>query len=79
MGRPFVAPPGLADARVATLRRAFDATMQDPEFREEAAKASMDIKPLGGEALQKLATEVAQAPAAGLERAKELIGRTGAK
>ena len=79
MGRPFVAPPGLANERVATLRRAFDATMQDPEFREEAAKASMDIKPLAGEALQMLATEVAQAPAAGLERAKELIGRTGAK
>ncbi len=38
----------------------------------------MDIKPLAGEALQQLATEVAQAPARGLTRAKELIGRTAA-
>jgi tripartite-type tricarboxylate transporter receptor subunit TctC len=79
IGRPFVVPPGLTDERVAALRHAFDLTMRDPEFLDEAARASMDIKPLGGEALQKLATEVAQAPASGLERARELIGRSGAK
>jgi tripartite-type tricarboxylate transporter receptor subunit TctC len=75
IGRPFAAPPGLTDERVQALRRAFDATMKDAEFLAEAAKANMDIKPLAGETLQKLATEVAQAPAAGLDRAKELIGR----
>jgi hypothetical protein len=37
----------------------------------------MDIKPLAGAALQKLASEVAQAPAQGLTRAKQLIGRAG--
>jgi tripartite-type tricarboxylate transporter receptor subunit TctC len=75
IGRPFAAPPGLTDERVQALRRAFDATMKDAEFLAEAAKANMDIKPLAGETLQKLATDVAQAPAAGLDRAKELIGR----
>jgi hypothetical protein len=39
----------------------------------------MDIKPLAGEALQQLASEVAQAPADGLTRAKELIGRSGTR
>jgi tripartite-type tricarboxylate transporter receptor subunit TctC len=77
IGRPFVAPPALPDDRVRTLRRAFDATMTDAEFLAEATKASMDIKPMGGDALQKLATAVAQAPAEGLTRAKELIGRGG--
>ena len=77
IGRPFAAPPGLPDDRVQALRRAFDATMKDPEFLAEAAKASMDIKPLAGAALQKLASEVAQAPAQGLTRAKQLIGRAG--
>jgi len=75
IGRPFAAPPGLTEDRVQALRRAFDATMTDPEFLAEALKASMDIKPLGGEALQQLAREVAQAPAQGLTRAKQLIGR----
>ena len=50
-------------------------TMTDPEFLAEAAKASMDIKPLAGRELQKLASDVAQAPAQGLTRAKQLIGR----
>jgi tripartite-type tricarboxylate transporter receptor subunit TctC len=75
IGRPFAAPPALPDDRVRALRQAFDATMKDAEFLAEAAKASMDIKPMSGEALQQLATEVAQAPAEGLTRAKELIGR----
>jgi hypothetical protein len=39
----------------------------------------MDIKPLGGEALQELAIEVAQAPPERLARAKQLIGRAEAK
>jgi tripartite-type tricarboxylate transporter receptor subunit TctC len=77
IGRPFAAPPGMPQERVQALRRAFDATMTDPEFLAEARKASMDIKPLAGEALQSLASEVAQAPAQGLTRAKQLIGRTG--
>ena len=79
LGRPFAAPAGLPEDRLQTLRRAFDATMKDPEFLAEAGKASMDIKPLAGEALQQLATEVAQAPPERLERAKELIGRAGVK
>jgi hypothetical protein len=65
IGRPFAAPPGMPQERVQALRRAFDATMTDPEFLAEAEKASMDIKPLAGEALQSLASEVAQAPAQG--------------
>jgi tripartite-type tricarboxylate transporter receptor subunit TctC len=79
LGRPFAAPPGIPEDRLRALRRAFDATMKDPEFLAEAGKASMDIKPLAGEPLQELATEVAQAPPQRLERAKELIGRAGAK
>jgi hypothetical protein len=76
IGRPFVAPPGLPQERVTTLRRAFDETMKDADFLAEAAKASMEIKSLAGEHLQRLATDVAQAPADRLERAKELIGKT---
>jgi tripartite-type tricarboxylate transporter receptor subunit TctC len=79
LGRPFAAPPGVPDDRLRMLRRAFDETMKDPEFLTEAGKASMDIKPLAGEALQELATEVAQAPPERLERSKELIGKAGPK
>ena len=79
LGRPFVAPADLSGDRLQILRRAFDATMKDPDFLAEAGKANMDIKPLGGEALQALAIEVAQAPPERLARAKQLIGRAEAK
>ena len=48
--------------------------MADPAFLAEAAKLNMEIKPLGGGALQTIATEIAASPPQGLARAKELIG-----
>jgi tripartite-type tricarboxylate transporter receptor subunit TctC len=48
IARPFAAPPGVPDDRVAILRRAFDATMQDQEFLAEASKLNSDIDPMSG-------------------------------
>ena len=39
IGRPFVAPPDLPPARLKMLRDAFNATMKDPGFAEEARKS----------------------------------------
>ena len=62
-GRPFFLPPGVPDERVNALRRAFDATMKDPAFLEEAKKTKIDIDPLSGEEVQKLVGQVSQTPA----------------
>ena len=48
--------------------------MSDPAFLAEAAKLNMEIKPLAGVELQKIATDIVHAPPEGLARAKELIG-----
>ena len=45
-GRPFAAPPGVPADRLAALRRAFDATLEDAEFIADAAKLQMEIEPL---------------------------------
>jgi tripartite-type tricarboxylate transporter receptor subunit TctC len=76
-GRPLLAPPGVPPDRVNALRRAFDRTVQDPEFLAEAARLNMDIKPLAGEELQRIAADVVGSPPEGLARAKELIGLSG--
>jgi hypothetical protein len=73
-GRPILAPPDMPAERVAILRQSFDRTMADPAFLADAAKLNMDIKPLGGAEIQKIAIAVVQAPATELARAKELIG-----
>ena len=62
-GRPFFLPPGVPPDRIAALRRAFDATVKDPEFLAEAAKEKIDIDPLSGEEVQTLVEEVSHTPA----------------
>src|SRR6059036_1456430 len=54
MARPFVAPPGLPAAKATLLRRAFDATARDPDFRAEAARIGADLAPSTGEEVQAL-------------------------
>ena len=69
MGRPFLAPPGLPPARLAALRKAFDETMQDPAFLAEAEKMKLEIRPVSGEAVQKLVAEVYAAPSEVIRKA----------
>lgn len=42
-GRPFAAPPGIPEARLAVLRKSFAATLKDPAFLEDAKKARIEI------------------------------------
>lgn len=46
--RPYVAPPSTPKHLVETLRRAFDATMKDPDFLADAQKAKLDVEPITG-------------------------------
>ena len=57
-GRPFIAPPGVPEDRIAALRKAFMDTMKDPEFLADAVKARLEIDPLTGEALEALNARV---------------------
>jgi hypothetical protein len=41
--RPFSVPPGTPKERLNILRKAFAATMKDPEFLSEAKKSKLDV------------------------------------
>jgi tripartite-type tricarboxylate transporter receptor subunit TctC len=71
--RPYVAPPGTPPERVAILRAAFDAAMQDKAFRAEAAKARIDISPYPGAKIQDLVASIYTTPKATVARAKAII------
>jgi tripartite-type tricarboxylate transporter receptor subunit TctC len=73
MARPFAAPAGLAPERAALLRRAFDATMADPEFRTDAARIKADLAPSTGVEVQALVQRLYATPRPVLERIKKLL------
>jgi len=58
-GRPYFAPPDVPAARIAALRRAFDATMKDPDFIADAAQLQLDLSPATGEEVQALVAKLA--------------------
>jgi tripartite-type tricarboxylate transporter receptor subunit TctC len=72
-GRPIISGPGLPADRVATLRRAFDQSMKDPDLLAETQKQKMDVDPETGENLEKLAQEILQQPAEVLARVKKIL------
>jgi tripartite-type tricarboxylate transporter receptor subunit TctC len=73
MARPFVAPPAVPANKAALLRRAFDATMRDPEFLAEAAKIHADVAPSTGEEVQKLVGHIYATPRPVIDRVKKLL------
>jgi tripartite-type tricarboxylate transporter receptor subunit TctC len=73
MARPLVAPPGLPPGKAALLRRAFDATMQDPDFRAEVAKTQTDLAPSTGEEVQKLVARIYATPRPVIDRIKKVL------
>jgi tripartite-type tricarboxylate transporter receptor subunit TctC len=73
IGRPIFSTPDVPADRVAALRAAFDATMKDPEFLEEAKKIDLDIDPVSGADLEKVVREVIAAPKPVAERLARII------
>src|SRR5258708_15840305 len=62
-GGPYLVPPDVPAARVAALRRAFDATMKDPDFIADAARLQLELSPATGEEVQALVAKLAETPA----------------
>lgn len=74
-GRPLMLPPDVSAERISTLRRAFDATVKDPKFLQDAAKIGLEVKPITGEEVQSLVGEVYQLPPDIVEKAKDFAGQ----
>jgi tripartite-type tricarboxylate transporter receptor subunit TctC len=73
MNIPLMLPPGVPVERVAALRRAFDATMKDPEFLAEAKKIGADVSPMSWQEVEKLIQSAYATPAATIDRAAKIV------
>jgi len=73
VGRPFVAPRGIPVDRKMALRKAFDDTMKDLAFREEAAKLDLEIEPVAAAAIDDLLAELYRTPKPVVEKAAAAV------
>jgi tripartite-type tricarboxylate transporter receptor subunit TctC len=67
-GRPFVAPPGLPQERLAALQAAFDKTMKDPDYLADTAKTKQFVDPIDAREIAALVARAYAAP-------KEIVAR----
>jgi tripartite-type tricarboxylate transporter receptor subunit TctC len=56
--RPLTVAPGTPKDRLEILRRAFQATLTDPEFLSHAGKSKLDLTYVAGEEIEKIVNEV---------------------
>lgn len=75
VGRPIAAPPGLAPERAATLRKAFDAMVNDAAFLAEAKKIGLSVDPMNGPTVQKTFASFYETPKPIVQRAMKAMGR----
>ena len=73
MGRPYVAPPGIPEDRLAALRKGFDAVMKDPEFLAESKTALQEVNPMSGADMEASIKAAYAVPKAVIDRYGELI------
>jgi tripartite-type tricarboxylate transporter receptor subunit TctC len=73
VGRPYFAPPGIPQDRLAALRKAFMETMTDKDFLADAEKSKLEISPVPGDKVEALVKEVYETPAAVAQKAGALL------
>jgi tripartite-type tricarboxylate transporter receptor subunit TctC len=73
MGRPYAAPPGLPEDRLAALRKAFMDTMTDKEFLYDADQNKFEINPVDGDDLEALVKEVYRTPSDVLRKVAKMV------
>ena len=71
MGRPLLTPPEIPAERLAALRAAFIASMQDPKFIEDAKRQNLEVSMITGERLETMINHLFAMP-------KPIIAKTAA-
>ena len=77
VGSPIFTTPGVPKARVAALRNAFAATMKDEAYLARMKKIRLSVNPVTGPDLEKVISDIVNAPPAVLAKAKNALSRKG--
>ncbi len=79
MDRPILAPPGVPAERIAALRAAFHAAVNDPEFLAEAKRQHLDVDEVAGEKVAAIVARAFAMPDEIVKAANEAMALTGAQ
>jgi tripartite-type tricarboxylate transporter receptor subunit TctC len=74
LGQPYVAPPGLPADRLAILRSAFAATLNDKGFLADAEKIRFTIDPMSADEVAQIVHETIHASPDIIDKAKTAMG-----
>jgi len=74
LGRVFLTTPGVPADRLAALRKAFEETLADPAYVEDARKVEMQVRPLTHQQVKALADEIVNLPPELIAKAKTAMG-----
>ena len=75
LGRPIVTHPATPADRTKILRDAFMKSMADPALLADAAKNRLEITPVSGDELAKIAKDVIDQPPEVVERIKKILAQ----
>jgi tripartite-type tricarboxylate transporter receptor subunit TctC len=79
MARPLLIPPQVPAERTTALQAAFESTMQDPAYIEEARHIDLDTNWLGAKAIAERVRDIAATPQAVVDHLHELLARGAVK
>ncbi len=71
--RSYIAPPGTPSEQIGILRAAFDRTMADKQFLDDAERMRIDIAPLPGTKVQEVIASLYATPKDIVARARKAI------
>ena len=73
IGRSIISTPNVPPARLAALRKAFNAMVADPAFLDAMKKRNVTLEPLTGEQVDKISNDTLRTPPAVLALVQKLV------
>ena len=74
LGKIYLTTPGVPADRLDALRKAFEETLRDPAYIEDARKVEMQVRPLTHQQVKALADEIVNLPPDLIAKAKVAMG-----
>ena len=74
INRLFALPPEVPEPRVQAIRKAFDATLDDPEFNEDMKKGGIYLRPVSVKRVEEVVSSLLSMPQDERQEIKNILG-----